>query len=56
LESKPLAALHALLQQPGILQQNVAQVLEFIFCKNALLTCDTDLFLGALSLASIMWP
>jgi hypothetical protein len=54
LEPEPPAVLHALLQQSGVLQQNVVLVLQFVFCRNAVLTCGTDLFLVALFLVSIM--
>ena len=54
LDPEPTGALHALLQQSGVLQQNVALVLQFVFCRNAVLTCGTELFLDALSLVSIM--
>jgi hypothetical protein len=54
LEPEPPGALQALLQQSGVLQQNVVLVLQFVFCRNNLLTCGTDLFLDALSLVSIM--
>jgi hypothetical protein len=54
LEPETPGALHALLQQSGVLQQNVALVLQFVFCRNVVLTGDTELFLDALSLVSKM--
>jgi hypothetical protein len=54
LEPESPGALHALLQQSGVLQQNVALVLQFVYCRNGVLTCGTDLFLDALSLVSKM--
>ena len=41
LEPESPAALHAILQQSGVLQQNIALVLQFVVCSNAVLTCDT---------------
>lgn len=54
LEPETPGALDGLVQQSGVLQQNVVLVLQFVFCRSAVLTCDTDLFLDALSLVSIM--
>jgi len=56
LEPETPGALDGLVQQSGVLQQNVALFLQFVFCRSALLTCDTDLFLDVLSLVFIMYP
>lgn len=54
LEPEPSGALRAIRQQSGILQQNGVLVLQFVFCRNEVLTCGTDLFLDARNLVSKM--
>jgi hypothetical protein len=41
LEPEPPAALHALLQQSGVLQPNTALLLQFVICNSTVLTYGT---------------